>query len=192
MQPTVIEHLQGIGNDKWYDACSEALLEHDEPPHSAIAVLKRMNRLEAMMEVDDVLKGVFLVLVVFGKQGFHLAVNLFGRRCLHPTHLIGQALVVPNLEPWLTRIRGARLHDFMQMLDKDFGQWGMGITDNFINAPEVIDGLDDVVHLNGFVSNAYRVGFKDISCLVMREATTLDVVGVIREVYLYTMIDASL
>ena len=52
-QATIVEHLQFVGNDEWHDATTQTLLEHHETPHTAIAVLERMNLLEADMKVDN-------------------------------------------------------------------------------------------------------------------------------------------
>ena len=80
----------------------------------------------------------------------------------------------------------------MQMLDVRLGEFGMGVSDDLINAAEVIDGFDDVIHLNGFVGDTDGACLKDVPCLFMGEPAALDVIGVIGEVYLHTMIDASL
>ena len=45
---------------KRYNAAVQALLEHDETPHTAVAVLERVNLLEADVQVEDVLQRVLL------------------------------------------------------------------------------------------------------------------------------------
>ena len=51
LQSTVIEHLQIVLNDERNDIVFQALLKHDQPAHTAVAVLERMNPLKLHMEV---------------------------------------------------------------------------------------------------------------------------------------------
>lgn len=62
---SVVEQFQVIGNDEGHDASRETFLEHDQATDAAIAVLEGVDRLEALMEVDDVLDGVLLDGIVF-------------------------------------------------------------------------------------------------------------------------------
>ena len=56
VQTAIIEPLEEVINDERKNARTETLLEHDQPPNPAIAVLKRMNRLKADMEIKNALK----------------------------------------------------------------------------------------------------------------------------------------
>ena len=60
-----------------------------------------------------------------------------------------------------------------------------------VNATEVIDGLHNVVYVDGLLRHANGVGLKDVTSLLMRQSATFYMVGVIGQVYLCLMIDAS-
>lgn len=53
-QATVIEQFQLVSDDEWYNATAQALLEHDEASHAAIAILEGVYLLETNMEVEDI------------------------------------------------------------------------------------------------------------------------------------------
>lgn len=59
MESAVIEQLEFVGNDKRYDAVGQAFLKHNQTAHTPVAVLKRMNLLEAYMEIEDVFQYLF-------------------------------------------------------------------------------------------------------------------------------------
>ena len=52
----VVEHLMALVDDEGYNVVLEALLQHDQAPDSAVAVLERVNALEAHVEGDDILQ----------------------------------------------------------------------------------------------------------------------------------------
>ena len=56
----IIEELEVVCDDEGDDVVSKAFLEHDEATHAAVAILKRMNLLEADMKVEDVFEGLAL------------------------------------------------------------------------------------------------------------------------------------
>ena len=53
-QTAIIEHFEFVGDDKRHDAAAQAFLKHYQSTDAAVAVLKRMYRLEALMEIKDV------------------------------------------------------------------------------------------------------------------------------------------
>ena len=57
---TIIEKFEVVCDDKGNDVVSKAFLEHDDATHAAVAILKRMNLLEADMKVEDVFEGLAL------------------------------------------------------------------------------------------------------------------------------------
>ena len=65
VETSVIEHFQIICDDKGDDVISEAFLEHDEATNAPVAILERMNLLEADMEIKNVFEGLALNGVVF-------------------------------------------------------------------------------------------------------------------------------
>ena len=54
--------------------------------------------------------------------------------------------------------------------------------DDQINATEVIRGFNHIVHIQHLVFYTDGVGFKNITCLVVRQAAALDVVRVVGQV----------
>ena len=56
VQTAIIKPFEGIVNDERKNARTETFLEHDQPPNPAIAVLKRMDRFKADMEIENALK----------------------------------------------------------------------------------------------------------------------------------------
>ena len=65
LQATIIKHLQVIGNDKRHMPIGQALLEHQEPPHTPVSILKRVYTLEAMMQIEDILESLVTLGIVF-------------------------------------------------------------------------------------------------------------------------------
>ena len=191
LQTTIIEQLQVVGDDEWDDIGGKTLFKHNQASHSAISVLERMDGFEPLMKVDDVFKGMLLGHIVFFKQVFHLAVNV-GRGCrLHASHFIRQSLVISHSEPVFSGVGCAGLEHEVQLLDECLGQPGGGLLDNTVYTAEVVSRLDDVIHLDGLIGNTDGVGFKDVARLVMGQSASLNVVGVVSEVDLDAVIDAT-
>ena len=65
------------------------------------------------------------------------------------------------------------------------------MVNDVVDASEVVGGFYDVIHVHAFIGNAYSVGFKNVSCLLVRELAALYMVGVVCEVDLGAVIDAS-
>ena len=151
-----------------------------------------MDCLETLMKVDNILQGVFLGSVIFLQQLFNLSVNVRRCRCFHTTHLVRQLFIVSHSEPRLTRVRGAGLEYQVQLFDERFSQFRSRLFNDTVNTSEVVNRLNDIIHLNSVVSNAYGVSLEDIPRLLVGQAATLDVVGVIGEVNLDTVINSAL
>ena len=64
-EAAIIEELEVIGDDERDEVISEAFLEHDEATHASVAILERMNLLEADMEIKNVFERLALDGVVF-------------------------------------------------------------------------------------------------------------------------------
>ena len=67
-EAAVVEHFVALVDDKGDDVMLEALLEHEEAPDSAVAVLEGVNALEAHVKGDDILKGDGFKGVIIGDQ----------------------------------------------------------------------------------------------------------------------------
>ena len=64
-EAAIVEELEIVCDDEGDDGVGEAFLEHDEATHTAIAILERMNLLEADVEIEDVFEGLALDGVIF-------------------------------------------------------------------------------------------------------------------------------
>ena len=65
------------------------------------------------------------------------------------------------------------------------------MVNDVIYAAEVVGSFNDIVHVHRFICDADCVGFKDVSGLLVCEFAAFDVVGVVCEVNLCTVVDAS-
>ncbi len=101
VQTTIIEHLQFIGDDKWYNAVIQALLEHKQPPHTSVSVLERVYRFKTLMEIKNILKGNILSPLILFKQFPDSLTNHLWLYSFDTTNLVWQPFVVTYGEPWL-------------------------------------------------------------------------------------------
>ena len=62
----VVKQFQVIRDDERDDAVRQAFLEQDQSPHTAIAVLERMDPLELLVKVDEVFQRILLFCMVGG------------------------------------------------------------------------------------------------------------------------------
>ena len=65
------------------------------------------------------------------------------------------------------------------------------MVDNIIDAAEVVDSFHDVVDARVFRCDAKGVGLKNVTRLFFGQAAAFDVVGVVGQVYLYSVIDPA-
>lgn len=65
------------------------------------------------------------------------------------------------------------------------------MVNDVIDAAEVVGCLNDIIHVHRFICDADCVGFKDVSGLLVGELAAFDVIGVVCEVNLCTVVDAS-
>ena len=112
-------------------------------------------------------------------------------RCFHTTHFIGQSLIVTHGKPSFTGIGRAGLEHKVQLLNERFCQFRSCLFNDTVETAEVVSRLNDIIHINSFVSNADGVCLEDIPCLIVGQAATLNVVGVIGEINLDTVINAA-
>ena len=71
-QSTIVEHLEFVCDNERHNAICQAFLEHQQPPNSAVSILKRMNLFEANMKIKDVIERMTTVEVVVAKQTLHV------------------------------------------------------------------------------------------------------------------------
>lgn len=192
MQTAVVEHLEVVGDDEGNDAGCQTLFEHQEPSDAAVAILKRVDALETLVQVENVVECFVPPGVVLRQESLHLTVYLFGRSGLHAAHLVGQMLVVAYGEPLLAAVRRAGLELCMQFLDEGFGERLRGPVDDRVDAAEVVRGFEDVIHPQRLALDAHRVGLEDVARLVVGQPAALDVVRVVGKVDLRAVVDAAL
>ena len=77
VKTSVIEHLQLVCDDERHDIISEALLKHNEPSHTSIAVLKRMYPLKTHMTIKNVFKCPLPDGIIFRKKSLCLTRGRF-------------------------------------------------------------------------------------------------------------------
>lgn len=82
----------------------------------------------------------------------------------------------------------------MQLLDKALADWLVCLVDHHIDATEMVCCLNDIIHIDRaalIVSDTNRIRFKNISRLVVRQSASLDVVGIVGQIDLHLMINAT-
>lgn len=192
LQTAVVKHLEVIGDDEGNDAGCQTLLEHQEPSDAAVAILKRVDALETLVQIENVVECLVPPGVVLRKESLHLTVHLLGRRGLHAADLVGQTLVVAHGKPLLAAVRCTGLELRVQFLDEGLGERLPGPVDNRVDAAEVVRGFENVIHPQRLALDAHRVGLEDMARLVVGQPAALDVVRVVGEVDLRTVVDAAL
>ena len=80
----------------------------------------------------------------------------------------------------------------MQLLDKVLCQFLFCMVDNVVDAPEVINGLQHVINVDGCINITDSIRFEDKTCLVVGKAASFYMVRIVGQVYLGAMIDSSL
>lgn len=106
-----------------------------------------------------------------------------------PSHLVGQFLVVPHIEPGFPAVGSASLQDPVDLLDQRLGQFVAGTVYDKVDAAEMVYRLDYVIDVDALIRNADRVRLKDETRLFVGQTASLDIVGIIGEVDLRAMID---
>ena len=169
----------------------QAFLEQYKAAHAAVAFLKRVDALKPVVEVQQVYERGGRQAAIFPEQCSYGFPRPLGRCGLRAAYFVGQALVFPHGKPWFGGERGARFQRPVQFFQQAFAERLHGPVDYLVDTPEVVGGLDDVVHSDRLVGNADGVCLEDKAGLVFRQTAPLDVVGVVGEVDLCAMIYAA-
>jgi len=80
----------------------------------------------------------------------------------------------------------------VEFLDDGFRKTVFGVVNDVVNTAEVVGGLHNVVHIDAVFRYANRVGFENVSGLLMGEPAALDVVGVLGQVNLSAVVRGGL
>ena len=104
LKTAIIKHLQVVRNDERYDTVSQTLLEYYEPSHTPVAVLKRVDHLKALVQIEDILQRFLPLGIVLDKQRFYLLANVLGCGRFVTSYLVGQAFVGADGKPLLAAV----------------------------------------------------------------------------------------
>ena len=63
METTVVKHFEVVGDNKRHDVVPQALLEEQEPPDTAISILKRMDGFKGIVEFQQVFQRLGRILL---------------------------------------------------------------------------------------------------------------------------------
>lgn len=191
-QTPIVEHLQLVCYDERHEAETETFAEHYQSSYPAIAVLKRMNRLEPLVEINNILERRVFPAGVFFQQRLDFAVDILRFRRVVATNLVWQFLVITDLEPCSTFIGCSRFKQEMKVFDERFSELSVSIVDDVVYRTEVVCGFNNVVDVDRAVCKADGVGLENIAGLVMGQPAAFYMVGIIGEVNLYAVVDAAL
>ena len=78
------------------------------------------------------------------------------------------------------------------MLDEVCRQRRQSLAQNLVEGAEMIDCLEDVIHIKGILRDTDGIRLEDIARLLVGQATSLDVVGIIGQVDLCPMVNPAL
>ena len=105
-----------------------------------------------------------------------------------PAYLIGQLLIISDVEPGVSAIGCSGLENPVNLLDKRLRDSFFRTIDDELYATEVVGCLDYIIDIDTFVSNAYRICLEDKPGLFMSQSAPFYMIRVIGEVYLGTVI----
>ena len=80
----------------------------------------------------------------------------------------------------------------MKLFDETFRHLFFRMVNNVVDTSEVVDSLYNIIYIHCLVSNTDSICLEDLACLIMCQTTTLDVIGVIGQINLCTMVNAAL
>ena len=138
-----------------------------------------MDTFKLHMEIQNILKILFFFSVVLCQQSFHFIGNFFRKCCIHTTDFIRYLFIIAYCKPIFSGITSTALQDQMKFFDKLLCQNCLCIINNHINTAEVICCFNHIVHIQHIFFYTYGIGFKDVSGLVMCQAATFDMIGVV-------------
>lgn len=79
----------------------------------------------------------------------------------------------------------------MKMLYNGFSKVSFCVVNDVVYCAEMISGFYYVIHIHCTVCHPNSIGLKYIACLVMRQPAAFDMVGVICQVNLDAVVDAT-
>ena len=157
-------------------AVCKAFLEHYQAPHSSVAVLEWMDAFETLVQFNYVFQRLDLFGIVACQEDLHLLLHILRTSRVNASDLVREPLVVTDCEPVLAAVRCPGFEHAVQFLDKTLRQIFFRPVNDEVNATEVVDSLNDVIHPDALSLHAYGIGLEDVPCLVMRKLGTFNVI----------------
>ena len=190
LEAAVVKGLQIVCDDEGDDTAAQAFLEQQQAADAAVAVLEGVDALEAVVKVQQIVKGLFFLGVVIPQQGLHGGGDGLRGGGGAAADLVGKTFIVTHGKPILAAVRGAVFQHCVELLDQAFGDGVIGCVDDQVDAAEVVGGLHHVVHPHRLLGPD-GVGLKNQPGLVVGQAAALHVVGVVGQVNLDLVINAA-
>ena len=174
-----------IVDDEWINAVAEAFLHHDQAADTAVVIFKWTDPFEADVKVQDAfhVNGALLVFLQEGRQRGDDIFMWDANLGLGKTELAGA-------EIFLAIGIGSICKDMVQFFDKSLRQRRGNVVDDITDGGEVIDNLDDVIHLHRLECRADLIGAVDLLNLVSCQPVTGHTVGGVGQIHLDVLIDA--
>src|SRR5690554_4922047 len=99
----------------------QTFLEHDKSSHPSVTVLKRVDSLEANMELKDVVKSDGSKTAVPREKLTNLFTDKLRWCRIHSANFIGYLLIFTGSEPRFATIAGSVLEKMVKFFNKRFG-----------------------------------------------------------------------
>lgn len=141
LEAAVVEGFQIVRDDKGDDAVAQTFFEQQQAANAAVAVMEGVDALEAVVEVQQIVKGLFFFGVVVPQQGFHSGGDVFRCGGIPAADLVGKALVIAHGKPFLAAVRGAVFQHGVELLDHALAGGVAGRVDHQVDAAKMIRGL---------------------------------------------------
>ena len=182
---TVISAPFLIVDDEGIYTVTQALLQHDQAADPAVIILKRMDLLKAHMKVQDVVNVGRTFLIIL-EQSCQSSADIFGA----DAELVGRCPVFAGPQLLLAVGIGAVCKDMVQFFDECLRQRRGNVIDDISHSGKVIDGFDNIIHLNWLKCRADLIGAVDLLHLVSCQTIAGNAVGGVGQVHLNVLIDA--
>jgi len=142
-----------VVDDEWIDSVTQAFLHHDQAADATIVILKGADLLEADMKVQDPFH-VYRAFLIFLQECVQRGDDVFMRN----TDLgLGKAELAGAQIFFAVGI-GSICKDMVQFFDKSLRQRRGNVVHDITDGGEVIDRLNDVIHLHRLEGRADLIG----------------------------------
>ena len=163
-------------NNERDDVVHQTLLEHNQSSDTAVAVLKRVNRLKFFVKFQNFIKGFSFPAVICRQKFFHFGFYVFGRTGFVAADFVRKFLVLPDVKPIFAAVARPVFKNKMKFFYHRFRKRLFRVVDNIVDAFEVVCRFDDVIDVERAVFRADCVCFKNISRLLVREGASFDMI----------------